>query len=382
MSSRICARQGHGLVHDRMVSVAGATFEHDLTVIVPTYNESGNVAELVRRTAHALSGMNAAILFVDDSTDDTADVVREVAKTASIPVSVIHRAEPVNGLGGAVLEGFRAAGSAICVVMDGDLQHPPEKIPELYARVTQTDADIVAASRYMGGGDASGLADVTRHLVSRGSTLVTRAMFPVRLRHVTDPMTGFFAIDITKLNFATLKPRGFKILLETIVRTNLRVAEIPFDFADRFAGDSKASLMQGLRFFQQLTLLRFGKMSAFAVIGAFGALANVAIVWLLTEFGLDYIWAAIIAAEVTIIANFLLIERFVFHDMTGAARGFWRRFASSFVFNNVESAVRIPVMSLMVTAWGMPSPIATAITLAVAFVIRFTFHSLVVYRPR
>src|SRR5690606_27697714 len=97
MSSRICARQGHGLVHDRMVSVAGATFEHDLTVIVPTYNESGNVAELVRRTARALSGMNAAILFVDDSTDDTADVVREVAKTASIPVSVIHRAEPVNG---------------------------------------------------------------------------------------------------------------------------------------------------------------------------------------------------------------------------------------------------------------------------------------------
>jgi dolichol-phosphate mannosyltransferase len=234
----------------------------------------------------------------------------------------------------------------------------------------------------MGGGDASGLADATRHLVSRGSTLVTRAMFPVRLRHVTDPMTGFFAIDVSKLNLATLKPRGFKILLETIVRTSLRVTEIPFDFADRFAGDSKASLMQGVRFFQQLTLLRFGKMSAFALIGALGAVANVAIVWLLTEFGMDYIWAAVIAAEVTIIANFLLIERFVFQDMTGAARGAWRRFASSFVFNNVESAVRIPVMSLMVTAWGVPSPIATAITLAVAFVIRFTFHSLVVYKPR
>lgn len=362
--------------------MAGATYAHDLTVIVPTYNESGNVAELVRRTTLALAGLNAAILFVDDSSDDTADVVREVAKTATLPVSVIHRDEPVNGLGGAVVEGFRAAGSAICVVMDGDLQHPPEKIRELYARVTQSDVDIVAASRYMGGGDASGLADATRHLVSRGSTLVTRAMFPVRLRHVTDPMTGFFAIDVSKLNLATLKPRGFKILLETIVRTSLRVTEIPFDFADRFAGDSKASLMQGVRFFQQLTLLRFGKMSAFALIGALGAVANVAIVWLLTEFGMDYIWAAVIAAEVTIIANFLLIERFVFQDMTGAARGAWRRFASSFVFNNVESAVRIPVMSLMVTAWGVPSPIATAITLAVAFVIRFTFHSLVVYKPR
>ena len=362
--------------------MAGATYAHDLTVIVPTYNESGNVAELVRRAALALEGLNAAILFVDDSTDDTADVVREVAKSAPLPVSVIHRDEPVNGLGGAVVEGFQAAGSAICIVMDGDLQHPPEKIRELYARVSELDVDIVAASRYMGGGDASGLADVTRHLVSRGSTLVTRAMFPLRLRHVTDPMTGFFAIDVSKLNLATLKPRGFKILLETIVRTNLRVAEIPFDFADRFAGDSKASLMQGVRFFQQLTLLRFGKMSAFAIIGALGAVANVAIVWLLTEFGMDYIWAAVIAAEVTIVANFLLIERFVFHDMKGAARGAWRRFASSFVFNNVESAVRIPVMSLMVSSWGMPSPVATAITLAVAFVIRFTFHSLVVYKPR
>ena len=360
----------------------GVATEYDVTVVVPTYNEAGNVVELVRRISNALAGVRAEVLFVDDSTDGTADVVAEVAREASLPVRVIHRDSPVNGLGGAVVEGFRAARAPLCVVMDGDLQHPPEKIPDLLARMHERDVDIVAASRYVGGGDASGLADSTRRLVSRGSTAVTRAMFPVRLRHVTDPMTGFFAIDISRLNLATLKPRGFKILLETIVRTNLRVAEIPFEFADRFAGESKASLLQGARFFQQLALLRFGKMSAFAVIGALGALANVAIVWLLTECGLDYVWAAIVAAEATIIGNFLLIERFVFHDMTGAARGVIRRFASSFIFNNAESAVRIPVMSLMVTAWGMPSPIATAITLAVAFVIRFTFHSLVVYRPR
>lgn len=354
----------------------------DLTIVVPTFNEAGNVAELVRRTAAAVRGIDAEILFVDDSSDGTADEVRRVAASAPLPVRVHHRTDPVGGLGGAVVEGFRLAAAHVCVVMDGDLQHPPETIPALTARMRAGDADIVSASRYVGEGSASGLADATRRLVSRGSNAITRAMFPLRLRRVTDPMTGFFAIDTSRLDLATLQPRGFKILLEIIVRTSLRVAEVPFEFADRFAGDSKASLRQGARFLHQLALLRFGKMSAFAVIGGLGAVANVAIVWLLTECGLDYLWTAIIAAEVTIVGNFLLLERFVFRDMREQARGFWRRFASSFVFNNVESGVRIPVMSLMVTAWGMPSPLATAITLAVAFVIRFTFHSLVVYKPR
>lgn len=354
-----------------------------VTIVIPTFNESGNVAELVRRISAVLSTTDAEILFVDDSTDGTDDEVRRVSQTAELPVRVIHRDAPINGLGGAVVEGFREAAYETCVVMDGDLQHPPEKIPELLERMGRGDVDLVAASRYVGDGNASGLADWGRHLVSRTSTVVTRAMFPAKLRRVTDPMTGFFAINTSAIDLAALQPRGFKILLEIIVRTPVRVSEIPFEFADRFAGESKASIAQGIRFFRQLTLLRFGKMSAFAVIGALGAVANVAIVWLLTETGIvDYVWAAIIAAEVTIIGNFLMLERFVFRDMKGAARGIWHRFASSFIFNNVESAVRIPVMSLMVTAWGMPSPIATAITLAVAFVIRFTFHSLVVYRPR
>lgn len=352
-----------------------------VTVVVPTFNEAGNVAELVRRIASALRHEDAEILFVDDSTDGTDDEVRRVARTSELPVRLIHRDRAEGGLGGAVVEGFRNARYATCVVMDGDLQHPAATIPQLLARLRRGDVDLVAASRYAESASASGLADSTRHLVSRGSNLVTRAMFPRRLREVTDPMTGFFAIDTTALDVARLRPRGFKILLEIIVRTSVRVAEIPFAFGERFADRSKASVQQGIRFFHQLALLRFGKMSGFAAIGALGAVANVAIVWAL-DVHINYLWAAIIAAEVTIIGNFLLIERFVFRAEKREARGVWHRFASSFVFNNVESAIRIPVMSLMVTAWGMPSALATAITLAVAFLIRFTFHSLVVYRPR
>lgn len=353
-----------------------------LSIIVPTFNEAPNVAELVRRVTAAVSGIDAEIVFVDDSTDATPDVIRDVAASASLPVRLIHRDEREGGLGGAVLEGFAAAAADACLVIDGDLQHPPETIPELWARFSRGDVDVVIASRYAGGGTAHGLADRTRVMVSKVSTALTRAMFPNRLKDVSDPMTGYFLIDRRSVDQAILKPRGFKILLEILARRPFRVAEVPFDFADRHAGESKASVRQGIHFLAQLTALRFGKMSLFAVIGGLGAIANVAIVWALTQLGVDYIIAAIVAAEVTIVGNFLLQERFVFHDMRDQASGGWLRFAKSFTFNNAEALVRIPVIALMVESWHFSAVFATAITLVIAFFVRFVFHSLVVYAPR
>ena len=353
-----------------------------LSIIVPTFNEAPNVAELIRRVTAAVEGIDAEVIFVDDSTDHTPDVIREVAASAGLPVRLVHRSSRAGGLGGAVVEGFALADSDTCLVIDGDLQHPPELIPVLFDRFERGDADVVIASRYAGGGTATGLADRTRVLVSKAATALTRAMFPIRLRDVSDPMTGFFLVDRRAVEASTLRPRGFKILLEILARKSLRVAEVPFDFADRHAGESKASVRQGLHFAAQLTALRFGKMSLFAVIGGLGAIANIGIVWGLTELGVGYVIAAVIAAEATIIGNFLLLERFVFHDMREAASRGWLRFAKSFTFNNAEALVRIPVMALLVESWHISVVFATALTLAVAFVVRFVFHSLVVYAPR
>ncbi|WP_404430506.1 glycosyltransferase family 2 protein [Microbacterium lacus] len=359
-----------------------------LSIIVPTYNEAPNVAELVRRIVAATRrsdehpGIEAEIIFVDDSTDATPHVVRELAETSAIAIRLIHRELATGGLGGAVLEGFAVASSDACLVMDGDLQHPPEEIPALWERFEQGDVDVVIASRYRGGFSAEGLSDRTRVLVSKVSTAVTRAMFPIKLKDVSDPMTGFFLIDRRAAEAESLTPRGFKILLEILARKNLRIAEVPFHFAGRRAGQSKASVRQGMHFLTQLAALRFGKMSLFAVIGGLGALVNLAIVWALTSFDVNYIAAAIIAAETTIIGNFLLQERFVFHDMKDEASGVWSRFAKSFTFNNAELLIRIPIVALMVSAGHISVVIATAITLIVAFVVRFVFHSLVVYAPR
>ena len=133
-----------------------------LSIIVPTYNEAPNVAELVRRVAAETEGIDAEIVFVDDSTDATPDVVREIAASAGLPVRLIHRDHRRGGLGGAVLEGIAAAEADACLVMDGDLQHPPEEIRDIYARFARGDVDVVVASRYAGDGTSTGLADRTR----------------------------------------------------------------------------------------------------------------------------------------------------------------------------------------------------------------------------
>ncbi|KAA9089439.1 glycosyltransferase [Microbacterium radiodurans] len=354
----------------------------DLTIVVPTFNEGPNVAELLRRIGDAVDDRLFEVVFVDDSTDDTPQIIAAAAQTADFPVRLIHRDAPTAGLGGAVVEGLRAATSNWCLVMDGDLQHPPEDVPRLLARADRDDVDVVVASRYIAGGDSKGLADATRTTVSRASTLLTKSMFPRKLGDCSDPMTGFFLVNRDAIDIDALRPRGFKILLEILARRHLRVGEVPFAFASRFAGASKASFTQGIRFLTQLLMLRFGRMSAFALVGGVGAIANLVIMWGLIRLGMDYLPASIIASEITIIGNFLLLEYLVFSDMRAESGSMRQRFVKSFTFNNVEAIIRIPVLWVLVENAHIPSVIAAGLTLIAAFVVRFVFHALVVYAPK
>ena len=363
----------------------------DVTVVVPTYNEGPNVAELVRRLAaalgpdgegHRVAPAGVEVLFVDDSKDDTPAVIERVAATAPLPVRMIHREVPDGGLSGAVVAGLRAATGERVVVMDGDLQHPPEMVPVLLATAHETGADVVVASRYTGRGDAGGLDGRYRRWVSKASGLLARSMFPVKLRDVSDPMTGFFVVRPGAVDLAGLRPRGFKILLEILARQRLVVVEEPFVFGERFAGRSKATVANGLRYVQQLTLLRFGRLSPFALIGALGAVLNLAILAGLQGLGVHYLPAVIWANVVTIVINFLLQERFVFADLRDGAHGFWGRFVRSFAFNGTEAAVRTLLLWWIVER-AVPHPeLVQAVLILVAFVVRFVFQAQVVYRPR
>lgn len=360
-----------------------------VTVIVPTFNEAPNVVELTRRLTDTLHDSDAEILFVDDSSDDTPDIIEQVAVDNPVPVRLIHRPDPAGGLSGAVIEGIQASRSDWCLVMDGDLQHPPEMVPVLLESGEKTNADVVVASRYCRGGSSAGLSNSLRHAVSNGSIALTKAMFPNRLRNCTDPMTGFFAVRRDSLDVDQLQPRGFKILLEILTRHRLVVVEEPFVFGQRHAGESKANLAQGLRFVTQLASLRFGRMPAFALIGAIGAVANLLIMAAMLALGVPYVGAAVVAAGVTIIGNFLLQERFVFSDLRHEGKSSWKRFVQSVGFNSAETALRIPLLFLIVESTAvffestsLLSLGAQAVTLLAAFVVRFLFHARIVYRPR
>lgn len=352
----------------------------ELTVIVPTFNEAPNIAELVRRAEAACTGIDAEILFVDDSRDHTPDVIRTTAAGSTVPVRLLHRDDPVGGLGGAVIEGVRSSRAVYCLVMDGDLQHPPEMIPVVLDRLRASDAEVVVASRYCGnGGDAGGLANGTRRLVSSGATLLSRTLFPRRLEHCSDPMTGFFGFRRSAVEVDRLQPTGFKILLEILCRHRLRVLEVPFVFGARFAGESKASLKEGVRFIRQLAGLRFGRIAGFGMVGGIGAVLNLLIMGALVSSGVHYVVAAIVAAEITILTNFLMQERMVFHAERQGAGSLRRRFLHSAGFNNVDAAARLPLLWLIVEFAGVPSLLAQAGTLVGAFLLRYLYHSRVVY---
>jgi dolichol-phosphate mannosyltransferase len=236
----------------------------ELSVLVPTRNEAGNIEELLRRIAAAVAGVPTEVVFIDDSDDLTPEVIRAVARRgggAACQVSLIHRqgARRTGGLAGAVVDGLRAARAPWACVLDADLQHPPEVIPMLLARAERDGADLVVASRYCGQGGADGLGPV-RLLISAASSSAARVLFPWRLRGVTDPMSGFFLVRPGAIDLETLRPRGFKILLELLVRCHsLRRAEVGFTFADRHAGESKGSLREGLNYLRSLGELRFGR---------------------------------------------------------------------------------------------------------------------------
>lgn len=360
---------------------AELTLRMHTSVIIPTFNEAANIRELVARVNQALVGRDAEIIFVDDSADDTPAVIRDTQ--SALPVRVLHRSSPTGGLSGAVVEGISASTSEWVVVMDGDLQHPPEMIPVLLDSAMTESADVVIASRHIRGGSSAGLDGWTRTLASSGAKILTRAMFPRKLQHCTDPMTGFFAVRRTAVNLPALRPQGFKILLEILARSSsLSVIEEPFVFGERTAGVSKASMSQGVQFLLQLAGLRFGRLSGFAFIGAIGAVANLLIMAGLQALGVWYLTSAIIAAVVTMVGNFMLQEKFIFPDLRDEGYGLWKRFALSFGFNSVEAILRTAALYLIVETTPLHSLVTQAMLIAVGFLIRFVYHSRVVYKPR
>jgi dolichol-phosphate mannosyltransferase len=213
--------------------------ENHFSLVVPTLNEAGNINKLLTALTDALreTPYEYEIVVVDDgSTDGTVERVRDWTKRDA-RVRLFSRTGE-RGLAGAVLFGWSQSRANLLGVIDADLQHPPELLPEL---LKQTEhADIAIASRYARNQGTKGWNPL-RAAVSRLSTLAAAPLIKKNLG-VTDPMSGFFVIRRRCIEGLAFQTTGFKLLLEILVRGRIRTArEVPYQFGLRRAGRSKAS---------------------------------------------------------------------------------------------------------------------------------------------
>ncbi|GAA2588938.1 hypothetical protein GCM10010435_79290 [Winogradskya consettensis] len=361
-----------------------------VTVVVPTRNEADNVGPLADRVRAAFGDQPVEIVFVDDSDDATPSAIEAIAERHPGEVRLIHRVsqERAGGLGGAVVAGISAARAPWVVVMDGDLQHPPETAPLLLAAGRAETAQAVVASRYRESGRVDGLGGWFRRTVSRGSGRLAKLFFPLRLRGVTDPMSGFFAVRRDAVRPAELRPDGYKILLEMLVRNRIeRVAEVPYTFRSRTAGESKASLPEGLRYFRHLAGLRlsmmrrpqsaYGRMAGFALAGAAGTAVNSVALWALGELaGLPYLLAAFLAVQVAIVWNFAVIDHLVMPPGVHARR---HRFGRFLLLNNSLTPLHLGLLFALVRWGGLHYLGANVVAIIVVFALRYIVTSSWVY---
>src|SRR5918994_2616990 len=203
-----------------------------LTLVVPTRNEAENVPMLVHELRESLSDLDYRVVFVDDSTDETPEVIRGLAEQDG-RILLVRRegAERYGGLSTAVTTGmelFSGASEYTCV-MDADLQHPPEKVRKMLEIARRSDADVVVASRYGQGRYAGHSGRMRRRAVAVGSKYLARILFK-EARKTNDPMAGFFLIKKQGVSGIQFRPTGFKVLLEILVcAPELKVLETPFE---------------------------------------------------------------------------------------------------------------------------------------------------------
>src|SRR3954447_24132558 len=290
----------------------------ELSVVVPTFKERDNIALLVERLARVLSGADWEVIFVDDNSPDGTAAVARAAGESDSRVRCIRRIGR-RGLAGACIEGMLASQARFVAVMDADLQHDERLLTAMLAKLRSDQFDIAVATRFAHGGSAAGLSSGSREQASRASNEMARRLLGVTL---TDPMSGFFMIR--RERFEALAPQlssqGFKILLDIVAtaRGSLRIAELPFVFAERRHGESKLDTRVALDFaalvLAKLTndMVSF-RFLLFCMVGLTGIAIHM-VVLQLARGHLNFGGAQTAATVAAITWNFVLNNMFTYRD--------------------------------------------------------------------
>jgi dolichol-phosphate mannosyltransferase len=355
----------------------------DVSVVIPTFREADNLPILIPQVAEALAraGLDGEILIVDDNSPDaTANVCADLSR--NYPVRLLVRTTE-RGLSSAVIHGLRHARGDFLVVMDADLSHPPEKVPELLRPLSEGTADFVIGSRYVSGGATAGDWGWFRWLNSKVATWLAVPLAPVN-----DPMAGFFALRReTFLSADKLDPIGYKIGLELIVKCSCKkTAEVPIFFRDRLHGESKLTMKEQINYLRHLRRLyeyRYGawvRRGLFALVGATGMVVDLTMVLLLLFLAVPFAGARALAIVVAMTWNFFLSRWVTF--ATARERPFVQQYLLYALSCSAGAALNwatTMTLSSTVEWFDQWKVAASAVGIAVGMVSNYLFCSRIVF---
>ncbi|RDE07985.1 glycosyltransferase [Pelagibacterium lacus] len=344
---------------DPAPSFARAWTAPTLSVIVPTFNERDNIAPLVEKLEAALAGVAFEVIIVDDdSPDGTAALAKQIALEKP-HVRCIHRVGR-RGLSSACIEGMAASAAEFVAVIDADHQHDESILPLMLERARE-GADIAVGSRYTGEGSSTEGFSARREA---GSKLATRLSGFITGKALSDPMSGYFLLRRALFNeiVPRLSHEGFKILLDIIVTANRRrsgrlvIAEVPYSFRPRFAGESKMSplivaqflgliVSQVSRGFLPTSFLLF------SLVGASGILVHLVTLTLAFEvFDFNFANSQLLATVVAMTTNFILNNELTYADKKLRGRRFWTGLLSFYLVCSFGALANVSVASVLFEA--------------------------------
>ncbi len=305
-----------------------------LSLIVPTYNEGGNIAKAIHQLSgildEALPNDYEIIVVDDDSPDRTWE--QAAALMADYPQLRVMRRQREKGLATAVIRGWQAARGEILGVIDGDLQHPPDTLTRLVSEMQQ-GADLAVASRHVQGGGVSSWS-AARRFLSRGAQLLGLMILPRVISRVSDPMSGYFMVRRGAIAGQILDPVGYKILIEVLGRGAIeQIAEVGYVFQEREEGESKVTWKQYVDYLHHLLRLRISsgrlgrlgetlnfplvRFLRFGVVGLSGLTVDMSFFYVffgMMNLGLTR--STIFAAEIAILNNFIWNDCWTFGDLS------------------------------------------------------------------
>ena len=366
------------------------------SLIVPTYNESKNLARLVEILTQLLNNYfqeNYELIIVDD---DSPDLTWQVGLDlmSSYPQLRVMRRQGEKGLSTAVIRGWQASEGEILGVIDGDLQHPPETLIKMLDEMVN-GADLVVASRHVEGGGVSDWGFIRRFL-SRGAQMLGLLILPNVIGRVSDPMSGYFMVRRSAIANCPMNPLGYKILIEVLGRGNIgSVAEVGYVFQERQEGESKVTWRQYVDYLLHLLRLRSrGRITKlreklrvpvkrffkFGLVGFSGVFVDMVIFYLLSDastLGWGRTRSKIIAAEVAVLNNFLWNDLWTFRDLAQqqfGRRKLIKRFVKFNLICLVGIGLNLIILNFLYNNLHINKYLANLIAIAIVTIWNFWFN--------